>query len=96
MILEKDVDALMERTQNRPLPANRLTVEAAWGFVIPMRRNRCDVAPRFCGGSDAWERCFSCGNFEVFLAENSPQMEKFSHKVLQVKEWHAILSILRF
>lgn len=34
MYLERDVDALMKRTQNRPLPAKRLAPEAAFRFGI--------------------------------------------------------------
>ena len=33
-ILERDTDALMERTKNRPLPAGRMTVRAALGWSI--------------------------------------------------------------
>lgn len=33
-ILEKDLDKLMKRTQNRPLPTNRLTVLEAWIFAL--------------------------------------------------------------
>jgi protoheme IX farnesyltransferase len=34
MVLERDVDALMRRTRNRPLPAGRLTPDVAVGFGI--------------------------------------------------------------
>jgi protoheme IX farnesyltransferase len=32
-IVERDVDALMRRTANRPLPAGRLALSAAWAFA---------------------------------------------------------------
>lgn len=33
-IIERDTDALMERTKNRPIPAGRMTVRAALGWSI--------------------------------------------------------------
>jgi len=33
-ILEKDTDALMKRTANRPLASGRMSVNEGWGFVI--------------------------------------------------------------
>jgi heme o synthase len=32
-IIEKDLDALMKRTQNRPIPAGRMTVQTAFGIA---------------------------------------------------------------
>ena len=33
-IIERDLDALMERTKNRPIPAGRMTVTTAWIIAI--------------------------------------------------------------
>ena len=33
-VIEKDLDALMKRTQNRPLPSGRMTVRTAMGIAI--------------------------------------------------------------
>lgn len=33
-IIEKDLDKLMSRTMNRPLPTDRLTVQEAWSFCV--------------------------------------------------------------
>ncbi len=33
-IIEKDLDALMKRTQNRPLPSGRMTVSTAWIMAV--------------------------------------------------------------
>ncbi len=35
-VLERDLDKLMKRTQNRPLPTHRITVNAAWMFAFSM------------------------------------------------------------
>lgn len=33
-IMDKKIDAIMERTQHRPLPTGKLSVKAAWSFAI--------------------------------------------------------------
>jgi heme o synthase len=33
-IIEKDLDKVMSRTMNRPLPTNRLNVQEAWSFCV--------------------------------------------------------------
>jgi protoheme IX farnesyltransferase len=35
-IIEKDLDALMKRTQNRPLPTGRVSVQSAWIYGLIM------------------------------------------------------------
>ncbi|EAS20504.1 protoheme IX farnesyltransferase [Flavobacteria bacterium BBFL7] len=35
-IIEKDLDALMKRTRNRPLPTGRISVPAAWAYGLIM------------------------------------------------------------
>jgi protoheme IX farnesyltransferase len=35
-IIEKDLDALMKRTQNRPLPTGRVSVQSAWIYGLLM------------------------------------------------------------
>ncbi|MBC7867387.1 MAG: protoheme IX farnesyltransferase [Gloeobacteraceae cyanobacterium ES-bin-316] len=46
-ILEKDTDALMKRTSNRPIASGRMSVEEGWGFVIIAGLAGCGIMYSF-------------------------------------------------
>ena len=69
MVLERDVDALMRRTRNRPLPAGRLTPEMALAFGIALA---CAALPLVRAGANLCTGLLASSSLVLYVFVYTP------------------------